>query len=1196
MPPHLTSMEHKRPVLGINNGREGLYSAQSLSTCSQSPISSTSKSSSSRIGFSGNLRSHGSRSVSPAPSHSRLRSPPQTPQHSSGYPTRRHDANHLWTAIYDYDAQGEDELTLRRGRIVEVLSYDSKISGDEGWWTGKIGDKVGIFPSNFVEGDIKPVEISYSELHLCEVIGVGGFGKVFRAYWLQQEVAVKEARQEPDEDVNDTLEKMRQEANLSWLLDHENIVNVIGVCLEKPNLCLVMEYARGGSLNRVLAGAKIAPDVLVDWAIQIAKGMNYLHNGAPISIIHRDLKSSNVLLTERITEADDLRNKTLKITDFGLAREVYKTEQMSAVGTYAWMAPEVMRDSCFSRSSDVWSYGVLLWELLTGETPYKGIDTLAIVYGVAINKLTLPIPKTCPKSWRDLMEACWNADPHERPSFEAILVALETIKHSEFMQTTHDSFHTMQANWKEEIEEVLRDLRQKEIELRCREEELSKVQLQQKQVEENLRQREKELFAREIQLIERELHLTMQQQQSQPASTPQPTKRKGKKAYLKLLKKEPGQNISAPSGFRHTITVKHEDRLGNPNSPPGSPSIGPRLHVIANYGNAVLPSEVDWAGESAAVSPKHSQILSPLQIPMPTLYNGTNSDPTRPRPKPSIIEMVLYNMAAMLASFAAGYDVRLSNVTPFHPCLHPERGEDVSSEHKWWHSGPDSGFLRNKYMAPEHEFGAASGFQHNTYHGPVWHYRPLLNDLVAQKPIELGYGTPVNEEDMRPLHSQLSALKLSHSGSQGSSLTSSRTVSCASSRAGSPRRKNSVNVEPSEALPHSALNSPYLKNRVLSNAGKPSYVVVPFSSGCDVLEPELPPLNFLQRQPVSDFRGSPLSYRSRHEFDGQPLPACSVPGGDFIHARQPSLDNSRSNIGSSFSALRNISYTPPLPRTPSRITSGYMHRQNLSCGSNISNTSNASLNLGMDDDLYRHPIHSTPTSHSDWSSEYMPAQKYYQQTSRDLLDRDSSLFHRPPTTDSLTSEDSSYVSAKEGSYSSSSVSRVRFSPISSLMASSSGVWSGGTESGLYDISSFSNIPNSSESQHGNLSSDKELMSELASSCLRSSLKRSSYSPMSARSSFKEGLVDHISGLGANEALATEEVSGSFPSRVRFSPVSSSRLGTISSLAEDTPDAKIQPAQEKCLSAQEFPRSFSRLNQESSLPRQPMSESERNFLS
>lgn len=211
----------------------------------------------------------------------------------------------LRTALYDYSAQGEDELSLQRGQIVEVLSTDSKISGDEGWWTGKIGDKVGIFPANFVAeddpidqvnsviGDIHPVEISFSELELEEVIGVGGFGKVYRGIWKFREVAVKAARQDPDEDISVTLENVLKEAKLFWLLKHENIVSLVGVCLQEPNLCLVLEYARGGSLNRVLSGRKIRPDVLVDWAIQIARGMNYLHTGAPISLIHRDLKSSN---------------------------------------------------------------------------------------------------------------------------------------------------------------------------------------------------------------------------------------------------------------------------------------------------------------------------------------------------------------------------------------------------------------------------------------------------------------------------------------------------------------------------------------------------------------------------------------------------------------------------------------------------------------------------------------------------------------------------------------------------------------------------------------------------------------------------------------------------------------------------------------------------------------------------------------
>lgn len=223
---------------------------------------------------------------------------PQPPQTIPSLP--------LWTALYDYDAQGEDELSLRRGHIVYVLSKDSSISGDEGWWTGKIGDKVGIFPSNFVTdddpmllnvapeiiGDIQPVEIDYSELDIKEVIGVGGFSKVHRAYWLREEVAVKAARQNNEED--DVLrENVLQEAKLFWSLKHENIVALKGVCLKPPKLCLVMEFSRGGSLNRVLERRKIPPDVLVDWAMQIARGMNYLHNGAPISIIHRDLKSSN---------------------------------------------------------------------------------------------------------------------------------------------------------------------------------------------------------------------------------------------------------------------------------------------------------------------------------------------------------------------------------------------------------------------------------------------------------------------------------------------------------------------------------------------------------------------------------------------------------------------------------------------------------------------------------------------------------------------------------------------------------------------------------------------------------------------------------------------------------------------------------------------------------------------------------------
>lgn len=129
----------------------------------------------------------------------------------------------------------------------------------------------------------------------------------------------------------------------------------------------------------------------------------------------------------------------------------------------------------------MWSYGVLSWELLTGETPYKGFDSLSVAYGVAVNTLALPIPKTCPEGWGKLMKSkqifekwniltlkiltqtgCWASDPHKRPSFKEIQRELDAIARSGFTQTPNESFHTMQDGWKKEIAEVLHELRIKE--------------------------------------------------------------------------------------------------------------------------------------------------------------------------------------------------------------------------------------------------------------------------------------------------------------------------------------------------------------------------------------------------------------------------------------------------------------------------------------------------------------------------------------------------------------------------------------------------------------------------------------------------------------------------------------------------------------------------------------------------------------
>ncbi|XP_060614303.2 mitogen-activated protein kinase kinase kinase 11 [Anolis sagrei] len=510
-------------------------------------------------------------------------------------------ANPVWTALFDYEAASSDELTLRKGDLVEVLSWDAAISGDEGWWAGKVNDKVGIFPSNYVSpktggyvGPEGPPEADFRDLRLEEVIGVGGFGKVYRGTWCGELVAVKAARQDPDEDIGTTAERVQQEARLFAMLQHRNIIALKAVCLQEPNLCLVMEYAAGGPLNRMLAGRRIPPHILINWAVQVAQGMQYLHCGAIVPVIHRDLKSNNVLLAEYVDDGD-VSGKTLKITDFGLAREWHKTTKMSTAGTYAWMAPEVIKSSTFSRGSDVWSYGVLLWELLTGEVPYRGIDGLAVAYGVAVNKLTLPIPSTCPEPFARLMAECWEQDPHRRPSFATILSQLTVLEAQVLHDLPQESFHSMQDDWKVEIQDMFDELRAKEKELLSREEELKQAALKQKSQEEFLRQREHELAQWELEVFERELSLLIQQMNR---DRPHVKKRKGTFKRNKLKGRD-SERISMPLDFKHRITVQASPGLDKRKDifevgAGGSPTF-PRFRAIQ-----LEPSENDqnWGRQS----------------------------------------------------------------------------------------------------------------------------------------------------------------------------------------------------------------------------------------------------------------------------------------------------------------------------------------------------------------------------------------------------------------------------------------------------------------------------------------------------------------------------------------------------------------------------------------------------------------------
>ncbi|XP_051787326.1 mitogen-activated protein kinase kinase kinase 13 [Erpetoichthys calabaricus] len=272
-------------------------------------------------------------------------------------------------------------------------------------------------------------EVPFEEISELQWLGSGAQGAVFLGKFHSEEVAIKKVREQKETDIKH-LRKLK----------HPNIIAFKGVCTQAPCYCIIMEYCAQGQLYEVLrAGRKITPQLLVDWATGIASGMNYLHLH---KIIHRDLKSPNVLVTH---------NDTVKISDFGTSKELSdKSTKMSFAGTVAWMAPEVIRNEPVSEKVDIWSFGVVLWELLTGEIPYKDVDSSAIIWGVGSNSLHLPVPSTCPDGFKILMKQTWQGKPRNRPSFRQILLHLD-IASADVLATPQETYFKSQAEWREEV-------------------------------------------------------------------------------------------------------------------------------------------------------------------------------------------------------------------------------------------------------------------------------------------------------------------------------------------------------------------------------------------------------------------------------------------------------------------------------------------------------------------------------------------------------------------------------------------------------------------------------------------------------------------------------------------------------------------------------------------------------------------------
>ena len=224
------------------------------------------------------------------------------------------------TVIGDFIGLYRDELTIRVGEKIEIISKDTLVSRNIGWWTGRDDrGKIGIFPAACVsmegsttngdgsmsdEGketssDEYSLGINSKEVEMKEVVGIGGFGKVYRAIYQGQEVAVKVAKTTTFDSLK-AVQEVISEAEKFAHLAHNNVCALVGVVLVK-DVCLVMEYAKGGALSELLhkKGVSLPISIILDWALQIVDGMNYLHNIAEPSLIHRDLKSSNSKLNRQ---------------------------------------------------------------------------------------------------------------------------------------------------------------------------------------------------------------------------------------------------------------------------------------------------------------------------------------------------------------------------------------------------------------------------------------------------------------------------------------------------------------------------------------------------------------------------------------------------------------------------------------------------------------------------------------------------------------------------------------------------------------------------------------------------------------------------------------------------------------------------------------------------------------------------------
>eukprot|EP00900_Chrysochromulina_parva_P023007 jgi/Chrpa1/533/Chrysochromulina_OHIO_Genome00010341-RA len=266
--------------------------------------------------------------------------------------------------------------------------------------------------------EIKAVPLQTAELILLGEVGSGSGSSVWRGRVAGLDVAVKVLKTTPGTSNKDALRGFVQEARILSQLCHPSICMLYGTCMQLSSPALVFEFMAGGSLFDLLhnSPAELFPSTLSRIALEVASGVAYLHQQ---EVIHRDVKSANVLLDA------DLH---AKVSDFGIST-TFGPEHTAETGTYRSMAPEVLTHHPYNEMCDVFSFGVLLWEIGHIEIPFGSDSFLQAAFAVAVERKRPPVALPPPLgALAPLIQACWQHEPSDRPPMSRVLTELQAIE------------------------------------------------------------------------------------------------------------------------------------------------------------------------------------------------------------------------------------------------------------------------------------------------------------------------------------------------------------------------------------------------------------------------------------------------------------------------------------------------------------------------------------------------------------------------------------------------------------------------------------------------------------------------------------------------------------------------------------------------------------------------------------------------